>query len=147
VVSEELLAAGAPVTAHWIADRQSAPLILRHGTEAQKQRYLPPICAGEMYFCIGMSEPASGSDLASVRTKADRQPDGSWLLNGRKVWTTNADRCHAMIALVRTDPASERHAGLSQIIVLKLVDKVFEKGFQQVKFILIMGGQLSNSIS
>jgi len=117
VVSEELLAAGAPVTAHWIADRQSAPLILRHGTEAQKQRYLPPICAGEMYFCIGMSEPASGSDLASVRTKADRQPDGSWLLNGRKVWTTNADRCHAMIALVRTDPASERHAGLSQIIV------------------------------
>ena len=117
VVSEELLAAGAPVTAHWIADRQSAPLILRHGTEAQKQRYLPPICAGEMYFCIGMSEPASGSDLASVRTKADRQPDGSWLLNGRKVWTTNADRCHAMIALVRTDSASERHAGLSQIIV------------------------------
>jgi alkylation response protein AidB-like acyl-CoA dehydrogenase len=117
VVSEELLAAGAPVTAHWIADRQSAPLILRHGTEAQKQRYLPPICAGEMYFCIGMSEPASGSDLASVRTKADRQPDGSWLLNGRKVWTTNADRCHAMIALVRTEPASERHAGLSQIIV------------------------------
>ena len=117
VVSEELLAAGAPVTAHWIADRQSAPLILRHGTDAQKQRYLPPICAGEMYFCIGMSEPASGSDLASVRTKADRQPDGSWLLNGRKVWTTNADRCHAMIALVRTDPASERHAGLSQIIV------------------------------
>ena len=117
VVSEELLAAGAPVTAHWIADRQSAPLILRHGTEAQKQRYLPPICAGEMYFCIGMSEPASGSDLASVRTKADRQPDGSWLLNGRKVWTTNADRCHAMIALVRTDSASERHAGLSQMIV------------------------------
>ena len=117
VVSEELLAAGAPVTAHWIADRQSAPLILRHGTEAQKQRYLPPICAGEMYFCIGMSEPASGSDLASVRTKADQQPDGSWLLNGRKVWTTNADRCHAMIALVRTDSASERHAGLSQMIV------------------------------
>ena len=117
VVSEELLAAGAPVTAHWIADRQSAPLILRHGTEAQKERYLSSICAGEMYFCIGMSEPASGSDLASVRTKADRQADGSWLLNGRKVWTTNADRCHAMIALVRTDPASERQAGLSQIIV------------------------------
>lgn len=117
VVNEEFLAAGAPVTAHWIADRQSAPLLLRHGTEAQKQRYLPAICAGEMYFCIGMSEPASGSDLASVRTKADRQADGSWVLNGRKVWTTNADRCQAMIALVRTDPASERHAGLSQILV------------------------------
>jgi alkylation response protein AidB-like acyl-CoA dehydrogenase len=117
VVNEELLAAGAPVTAHWIADRQSAPLILRHGTEAQKQKYLPAICAGDMYFCIGMSEPASGSDLASVRTKAEQQPDGSWILNGRKVWTTNADRCHAMIALVRTDPTSERHAGLSQLIV------------------------------
>jgi alkylation response protein AidB-like acyl-CoA dehydrogenase len=117
VVSEELLAAGAPVTAHWIADRQSAPLILRHGTEAQKERYLPAICAGQMYFCIGMSEPAAGSDLASVRTKAIRQSDGTWALNGRKVWTTNADRCHAMIALVRTDPASERHAGLSQVIV------------------------------
>lgn len=117
VVNEELLAAGAPVTAHWIADRQSAPLILRHGTEAQKQKYLPAICAGDMYFCIGMSEPASGSDLASVRTRAARQSDGSWILNGRKIWTTNADRCHAMIALVRTDPASERHAGLSQLIV------------------------------
>lgn len=117
VVSEELLAAGAPVSAHWIADRQSAPLILRHGAESQKQRFLPAIAAGEMYFCIGMSEPDSGSDLASVRTRADRRSDGRWQLNGRKVWTTNADRCHAMIALVRTDPASERHAGLSQVIV------------------------------
>lgn len=117
VINEELLAAGAPVTAHWIADRQSAPLILRHGTEAQKQRFLPGVCAGELYFCIGMSEPASGSDLASVRTRADRQPNGSWVLNGRKVWTTNADRCHFMIALVRTDPTSERHAGLSQLVV------------------------------
>lgn len=117
VVSEELLAAGAPVSAHWIADRQSAPLILRHGSDAQRERYLPPICAGEYYFCIGMSEPDSGSDLASVRTRADRHPDGSWRPNGRKVWTTNADRCHAMIALVRTEAGSERHQGLSQMIV------------------------------
>ena len=117
VISEELLAAGAPVSAHWIADRQSAPLILRHGTDSQKRRYLPPICAGVMYFCIGMSEPDSGSDLASVRTRADRQADGTWRLNGRKVWTTNADRCQAMIALVRTEAGSERQAGLSQLIV------------------------------
>src|SRR5690606_37182014 len=82
-----------------------------------KQRYLPGVCAGELDFCIDMSEPASGSDLASVRTRADRQPDDSWVLNGRKVWTTNADRCHFMIALVRTDPTSERHAGLSQLVV------------------------------
>ena len=117
VVSEELLAAGAPVSAHWIADRQSAPLILRHGTEAQKQAFLPGICRGELHFCIGMSEPESGSDLASVKTRADRQPDGRWTLNGRKVWTTNAHRCQAMIALVRTEPGSERQAGLSQLIV------------------------------
>ena len=89
VIIEELLAAGAPVSAHWIADRQSAPLILRFGTEAQRKKYLPPICRGESYFCIGMSEPDSGSDLASIRTTAVRNA-GGWVLNGQKVWTTNA---------------------------------------------------------
>ncbi len=72
VVVEELLAAGAPVAAHWIADRQSGPLILRFGTEAQRDFHLPRICRGESFFCIGMSEPGSGSDLASVRTRANR---------------------------------------------------------------------------
>lgn len=85
VVIEELLAAGAPVSAHWIADRQSGPLILRYGTEAQRQKYLPGICKGEVYFCIGMSEPNSGSDLASIRSRAVRDEaagDGSWRLSG-----------------------------------------------------------------
>ncbi|HEX2724553.1 MAG TPA: acyl-CoA dehydrogenase family protein, partial [Beijerinckiaceae bacterium] len=93
VLVEELLAAGAPVSAHWIADRQSGPLILKFGTEAQRQFYLPKICAAEAFFCIGMSEPNAGSDLASVGTRATRcQIDGSsgWRLNGRKIWTTNA---------------------------------------------------------
>ncbi len=67
---EELLAAGAPVSAHWIADRQSGPLILRYGNAAQKAKYLAAICRGEAFFCIGMSEPNSGSDLASVATRA-----------------------------------------------------------------------------
>ncbi len=117
VVTEELLAAGAPVSAHWIADRQSGNLILRYGTEAQRQHYLPPITRGESYFSIGMSEPNSGSDLASVRTSA-RQVEGGWLINGTKLWSTDAHRNHFMIALVRTAPVSEnRHAGLSQIIV------------------------------
>ena len=70
VVIEELLAAGAPVSAHWIADRQSAPMLLRYGTESQKERLLPAICRGESFFCIGMSEPGSGSDLASISTRA-----------------------------------------------------------------------------
>jgi len=121
VLVEEFLNAGAPVGGHWIADRQSAPLILKYGTEAQKQFYIPPICRGESFFCIGMSEPNAGSDLASVRTRATPN-DGGWLLNGQKIWTTNAHNCHYMIALVRTSgEAGDRHAGLSQVIVdLKL---------------------------
>ena len=118
VLVEELLACGAPVSAHWIADRQSGPLILRYGTEAQRAQYLPRICRGEAFFCIGMSEPNAGSDLASVTTRAVRQPDGSWRLNGRKIWTTNADRCHYMLALVRTSgQPGDRQQGLSQVIV------------------------------
>lgn len=117
VLVEELLAAGAPVSAHWIADRQSGPLILKYGTEAQRRFYLPRICAAEAFFCIGMSEPNSGSDLASVGTRAVRTADG-WRLNGRKIWTTNAKHCQYMIALVRTSGGPEdRHKGLSQFIV------------------------------
>jgi len=117
VLVEELLAAGAPVAAHWIADRQSGPLINKFGTEAQKDFYLPRICRGEAFFCIGMSEPNSGSDLASVRTRATRV-DGGWRLTGRKIWTTNAHRSHYMIALVRTSGTPEdRQGGLSQLIV------------------------------
>lgn len=117
VVVEELLNAGAPVSAHWIADRQSGPLILKYGTETQKRFYLPKICAGEAFFCIGMSEPNSGSDLASVTTRATPF-EGGWLLNGRKVWTTNALHSHYMIALVRTSgEVTDRHAGLSQVII------------------------------
>lgn len=117
VVTEELLAAGAPVSAHWIADRQSGPLLLRYGTEDQKLKYLPPITRGESYFSIGMSEPDSGSDLASVQTRA-RAVDGGWILNGTKLWSTDAQRNHFMVALVRTGPAGEsRHEGLSQFIV------------------------------
>jgi hypothetical protein len=117
VVAEELLAAGAPVAAHWIADRQSGPLILRFGTEEQREMFLPSICRGEALFCIGMSEPGSGSDLASVRTRAERH-DAGWRLNGQKIWTTNALHSDYMIALVRTSGTSaDRQAGLSQFVV------------------------------
>jgi alkylation response protein AidB-like acyl-CoA dehydrogenase len=116
VVVEELLAAGAPVLAHWTADRQSGPLLLNFGTEAQKLRFLPAICRGESYFCIGMSEPDSGSDLSATRSRAVRTDKG-WLINGAKLWTTNAHRCQYMIALLRTTQGSEKQQGLSQIIV------------------------------
>jgi len=117
VVLEEMLAAGAPVSAHWVADRQSAPLLLRFGTEAQRQRFLPAIARGELAFAIGMSEPDSGSDLASIRTRAERV-DGGYRVNGTKVWTSNAHRSDYMIALFRThnDPA-KKHEGLTQFLV------------------------------
>jgi alkylation response protein AidB-like acyl-CoA dehydrogenase len=117
VVVEELLVAGAPVAAHWIADRQSAPLLLNYGSEEQRACHVPAICRGEQVFCIGMSEPGAGSDLAGVRTRAERKGDG-WLLNGQKIWTTNAMNADYMIALVRTSgTTADRHVGLSQLIV------------------------------
>ncbi len=117
VVTEELLAAGAPVSAHWIADRQSGPLLLGNGSEGQCARYLPAIAQGRSFFSIGMSEPGTGSDLASVRTAAKRVP-GGWRVSGTKLWTTGAHLNHYMIALVRTAPPDgNRHAGLSQLII------------------------------
>ncbi|QSE85871.1 acyl-CoA dehydrogenase family protein [Rhodococcus koreensis] len=117
VVTEELLAAGAPVAAHWIADRQSGQALLSFGSEEQRQAFLPVIARGECYFAIGMSEPDTGSDLASVRTRGARV-DGGWKVSGTKIWTSGAHHAHAMIALIRTEPLGEkRHAGLTQVIV------------------------------
>lgn len=118
VVNEELLAVGAPVAAHWIGDRQTGPLLLRFGTEAQRSAIVPGIAAGELFVAIGMSEPDTGSDLASVKTRA-RRVDGGWLVNGTKVWTSHAHRSHLLVALVRTADLDreQRHAGLTQLIV------------------------------
>ncbi len=117
VVTEELLAASAPVAAHWIGDRQSGPLLLRYGSEAQRAEFLPRLARGEIFFSIGMSEPDSGSDLASVRTRATRV-EGGWSISGRKVWTSFAHRNHFAIVLARSgDAGASRHGGLSQFIV------------------------------
>lgn len=116
-VSEELLAAHAPLQAHWIGDRQSGPLLLRYGSEELRQKILPGIAAGRNFFCIGMSEPDSGSDLASVRTKAVKV-DGGYVLNGAKIWTSNAHRADFMIVFCRTSAWTEhRHEGLSQLLI------------------------------
>jgi alkylation response protein AidB-like acyl-CoA dehydrogenase len=117
VVVEELLAAGAPVSAHWFAERQIGPSLLRFGNEELKDEFLPKIARGECYFSIGMSEPDSGSDLASVRTSAHRV-NGGWRVSGQKMWTSHASRAHYMVTLCRTDePGESRHAGLSQLII------------------------------
>ncbi|MHA6780745.1 acyl-CoA dehydrogenase family protein [Pseudonocardia saturnea] len=116
-VVEELLAAGAPVAAHWIADRQTGPLLLRVGTEQQKRTLLPAMARGRLFVAAGLSEPDSGSDLASVRTRATPTATG-WRVSGRKVWTSHAHRSHYLLALVRTAPPNgDRHAGLSQMLV------------------------------
>lgn len=117
VVCEEFLAAGAPVGSHWMADRQSGPQIMRNGSETLKEEVLPKIAAGKLTFGIGMSEPDSGSDLSSVRTKAEKV-DGGWRIEGRKVWTTNAHHADYLIVLCRSEPKTEdRYAGLSQFVV------------------------------
>ncbi len=117
VVTEEMLAGGAPVGGHWVADRQSGHQILKNGSERAKAEILPRIAAGTCYFGIGMSEPDSGSDLAAVRTRAARA-EGGWKISGTKVWTSSAHRAHYLIALVRTAAKEEdRHAGLTQFII------------------------------
>jgi acyl-CoA dehydrogenase len=118
VVTEEMLAAGAPARAHWVADRQSGPLILKYGAEEVKQEVIPQIVRGEAYFCIGLSEPNSGSDVFAASTKATKT-EGGWLINGRKIWTSNAHRATHMIGMFRTSPAmpENRRYGLTQFLV------------------------------
>ncbi len=117
VVLEEMLAAGAPVGAHWIADRQSGPSILRFGSEEQRQTIVPQIAKGECFFCIGMSEPDSGSDLAATRTRAV-SVEGGYRVNGTKIWTSGAHVSTYMILFCRTGANSDdRHSGVSQFIV------------------------------
>lgn len=116
LVVEELLRWGAPVGYHWVADRQTGPVLARFGSEALKQRFLPAICRGEVSFSIGMSEPEAGSDLAAVQTRATRVQDG-WSVSGTKIWTGGAHVNDWFVVLCRTSDEHDRHAGLSQLIV------------------------------
>src|SRR5271165_691555 len=116
IVVEELLRWGAPVRYHWVADRQTGPLILRYGSDAQRERFLPAICRGEVSFSIGMSESGAGSDLAAVETRATRA-DGGWRVTGTKLWTGGAHENDWLVALCRTSDEEDRHDGLTQLIV------------------------------
>lgn len=118
VVNEELLLHGAPVAAHWFADRQVAPALMAYGSEEQRRSLLPQMAAGRLYCAIGMSEDGAGSDLAAAASRATRT-DGGWLLNGRKLWTSGAHRAHLIVVLARTSPPdpARRHTGFSQFLV------------------------------
>lgn len=141
-VVEELLRAGAPVAYHWMAERQIGPQILRLGTERLKDEFLPAITRGELCICLGMSEPEAGSDLASVRTRATRVPNG-WRINGRKIWTSLAQVATHGYLLARTDKSEKKHVGLSEflldmdspgITVSPIVDMSGEHHFNEVVY-------------
>jgi acyl-CoA dehydrogenase len=118
VVTEEFRVANAPANFHFVADRQSGPILLKYAPEHIKKDILPRICRGELCFAIGMSEPGSGSDLFAAKTKATKV-NGGWRINGSKIWTTSAHIANYMLALFRTSPPTKenRRHGLTQFLV------------------------------
>jgi alkylation response protein AidB-like acyl-CoA dehydrogenase len=116
IVGEELISAGAPVGGMWFADRQMGPALISFGTEEQRRRFLPGILSGESTWCIGMSEPDAGSDLASLTTTAERDGD-DWVINGRKVWTSFGEAADYCYLICRTSRGDAPHHGISEIIV------------------------------
>jgi len=112
----EYASAGAPPRAGFHGETLMAPTALHYGTEEQKARLLPPMARGEVVWCQGYSEPGAGSDLANIATRAHLK-DGEWLVTGQKVWTTFAHHADWMFAIVRTEPGSTRHAGLSYVLI------------------------------
>lgn len=144
-VTEELLRAGAPVASHWIADRQIGPTILRHGNPRLRDEILPGIASADFVFCLGLSEPEAGSDLASVRTRAVPDGDG-FRISGHKIWTSGAHYATHAYVLARTTPRTEGdrpHRGLSEFVVdmaadgvgvSPIVDMTGEHHFNEVTF-------------
>lgn len=142
ILTEELLRAGAPVAAHWLGDRQVGPALLAYGSEEQKAEILPRVTKGEIVFCLGMSEPGSGSDLASLRTKAVEEGD-YFSLTGQKIWTSFAHVADYAYLVARTDPNAPKHKGISEflidmktpgITVRPLVDITGQHHFNEVFF-------------
>ncbi|MFE9678392.1 acyl-CoA dehydrogenase family protein [Streptomyces sp. NPDC006259] len=117
VWAEEYVRSGAPGRSGHIGEKLLAPTLLAHGTAEQKERFLPPVAAGAELWCQGYSEPGAGSDLAGVRTRAERVADGSYRVTGQKIWTSLAHEADWCFVLARTDAGSRRHHGLSFLLV------------------------------
>ena len=116
IVAEEMITAGAPIAAMWFADRQFGPTLIAYGDADQQAEYLPEMLSGESTWCIGMSEPDSGSDLASLKTSAVRDGD-DFVINGQKIWTSFGDRSDYCYLICRTSSDGPPHKGISEIIV------------------------------
>ncbi len=142
IVTEELLLAGAPVAAHWFGDRQIGPALLAHGSEEQRSEFLPGITRGELSFCVGMSEPNAGSDLANLSTRAEIDGD-HFVIRGQKIWTSFAEQAEYCYLVARTDPDAKPHRGISELLlrmdtpgitVRPIRDMVGEEHFGEVFF-------------
>ena len=116
VVFEALIGEGAPLATSWFADRQMGPTLLQFGTPEQQATHLPAILDGTSAWSIGMSEPDAGSDVASIRTRAERDGD-HFVVNGQKIWNSGAAAADWIYLIVRTDPDAPKHQGLSELIV------------------------------
>ncbi len=132
IVNQEISRAGVAGILDVIGVGMLGPTIIAHGSEEQKSRYLGPMLHGDEVWCQLFSEPAAGSDLAAVQTRARRQDDGTWVLTGQKVWTTNAHFAAFGLLLARTDPDVPKHKGLTMFIVPMDAAGVTVRGLRQI---------------
>ena len=131
-VNQEIQRAQVPGILDVIGIGMLGPCLIAHGSEEQKSRYLGPMLHGDEVWCQMFSEPAAGSDLAAIQTRAKRNDDGSWTLNGQKVWTTNAQFASYGLLLARTDPDVPKHKGLTMFIVPMDAPGVTVRGLRQI---------------
>jgi alkylation response protein AidB-like acyl-CoA dehydrogenase len=132
IVNQEIGRAGVPGVFDIIGVGMLGPTLIAHGSEHQKQRHLGPMLTAEEVWCQLFSEPAAGSDLAGVQTRAEQQADGSWRLSGQKVWTTNAQYAAFGLLLARTNPDVAKHKGLTMFIVPMDADGITVRPLRQV---------------
>ena len=142
VVTAQLLLGRAPMAGSFFPDRQIGPVLLAYGTPEQQERFLPAMRHGKSKWCIGMSEPDAGSNVAGISTKATKDVS-NWVVNGQKIWTSTAKYAHMMFCLVRTEPDAPKHKGISYLLIpmdtpgieiRPLVDMTLDAGFNEVFF-------------